>query len=795
MDHIFVRGARIHNLKEIDVTIPKGSFTVITGISGSGKSSLAFDILFEEGRKRYLQSIGLPTVGERDEEAEPYREILGLPPAISVAQRTIRQTNNRSNVGTKTKILHYLKSLYALEGQTDDGVRTKLPAETFASNTPAGACQSCFGRGFRMEIDINKLIPDSSKTLENICKQFGVRLLKTLPYLPRNEYDWGSVPYNHLPAYIQEQFLNGTGNFEGLLPYIKYRTERTEYSRNWGERMYCSSVTCLDCGGYGVNALALKVKITGKHIGQMLRLTIDELYWFMQTLLSSETGIRGESKQIITTLSRQLHLLIDVGLPYLTLERSIPTLSGGELQRLFLMFHLQSQFDSLLYIFDEPTAGLHETEKHRLLQKLKSLKNAGNTVIVVEHDLNALQMADYIVELGPQAGRLGGEIIFQGKYSDFLQSENSLLRPYLSGDASLPSKEKNQFRPVTETSKKLTIKNASLYNLQDVTVEIPLGVMVGVTGPSGSGKSTLISGCLVPSLQRYFNVNPYEDEEREDNHEEIENEEPAPEKLGRIDGCEHIKKCVTVSQAPIGRSRMSTPITYVGLWDKIRNIFAELPESIALSFTPGHFSFNTESGACPECKGEGAISLDMGTLGVVNRTCTVCHGTRYKEEILTVKYNGRSIHDVLNTSVEDASQLFSENKSISTMLNTLTRVGLEYLTLGQPSPTLSGGEAQRIKLSKELGKSQKSGTLYVLDEPTTGLSYPDIEKLLMLLDELVNQGNTVVITEHDPSLLSFCDWIIEMGPSGGINGGKVVAEGTPFQLKQNQYSKIGAFLT
>lgn len=514
-------------------------------------------------------------------------------------------------------------------------------------------------------------------------------------------------------------------------------------------------------------------------------MTAGELHTFLKGILNHDPSvISADVIRIVRMLIRICEQLSKVGLSYLNFVRSIPSLSGGELQRLYLMQHLQSDFDSLLYIFDEPTSGLHEAEKSELISCLRELQEAGNSVIAVEHDAGFICAADYVVEFGPGAGKYGGKVVFSGTAEQFYESPLSVIAPYLNGlkNEALPN------RGLSEASSRLIIREARLHNLNNVTIEIPLGAMVGIAGMSGSGKSSLISGTLVTLLQYYFAT------EEDTSEEEAAPVGQATQELGTLEGWENIKQCVVVTQAPIGRNRMSTPITYVGIWDKLRSLFAEQPEAIIRGYTPAYFSFNTESGACPNCKGEGTITIDLGPIGNITRVCPVCSGTRYKEEILEVKYQGQSIHEVLNASVEDASRWFFDHKSISSMLNTLERVGLGYLSLGQPATTLSGGEAQRIKLAKELGKSSRSGTIYVLDEPTAGLSGFDIDKLMDLLNELVRQGNTVVLTEHNSDVLSRCDWLIEMGPGGGDKGGSVIAEGTPESLINNSHSLIRPYL-
>ncbi|TMV48355.1 hypothetical protein FE783_17700 [Paenibacillus mesophilus] len=569
MNQIQVRGAAIHNLKRVDVDIPKGALVVFTGVSGSGKSSLAFDILFEEGRKRYLQSIGLQSdVPARGGEA-PFVSIRGLPPAIAVEQRTIRQTNPRSIVGTRTKLLDVLKWLYATEGRGPDGKRTTLPVESFSFHHPEGMCVSCGGRGFHTFLDELRVVSDPRKRLEQICmegRDFGRQLVKQLPkFAALFGYDWKTLTFHQLKEEERHIFLHGAEDkFVGYIPYIRSKLT-TPKRKVLFEYLFASRATCEVCSGFRLAEKGLNVFIAGKHLGDLSTAPIAELGLFLKGLKMD--GFTEEGRHLVNQLVWKLNLLEEVGLGYLTMLRTLPSLSGGELQRLFLMNHLQSEFDSLLYIFDEPTAGLHESEKHALIGKLRSLTDAGNTVIVVEHDSNVIRNSDFIVELGPSAGVNGGTVLYQGPISGFSEAQQSVLASYLFGRSMLPRKSGRGYRHVREDGPKLVIRNAGLNNLRQVTVELPLGVMVGVAGKSGSGKSTLISGTLVPLLEHSLNMTD------EEEMEESEERGTLSAALGRLEGWESVTECVIVSQAPIGRSRMSTPISYIDIWDKVRDLF------------------------------------------------------------------------------------------------------------------------------------------------------------------------------------------------------------------------------
>ncbi len=784
MGTIQVMGARIHNLQKINATLPRGKFIVFTGVSGSGKSSLAFDILYEEGRKRYLQSIGLGARGEVIEEHDPFDELVGLPPAIAVEQHKIRQSNPRSIVGTKTKALHDLKWLYALEGRRADGERTNLTPNHFAFYASlAESCDTCEGRGSFAKPDIEKIIEDPNRKVSKIVSAISAQLDKYLMRLERDQIiDWRHAIYSELPEDVQHKVIWGTHSYEGIMNFILGRMRMKPERRARYEQLWYSNTLCSTCGGKRMGERARATLLGGLDMNELCELTMSELSEFFQRLTTAPFAYTAMGRRIIGGLTAVFRLFNEVGLSHLTLLRSIPTLSGGELQRLYLMYHLESKFDSLLYVFDEPTAGLHETEKQSLIRKLKHLTASGNTVIVVEHDSQVIREADYIVELGPGAGKAGGKLVFQGTYEAYMQSKDSVLVPYLSGDQSVLMKHPESYRTIDHTTPKLTLRHANAHNLKDVTVEFPLGVMIGVSGVSGSGKSTLIMDSLVPMLKKKLeNGGPEDEDELED--DAVPDLATRESNAASVEGTESIHKCVLVSQKLIGRSRASTPAAYIGIWDKIRAIYAEQPESAARGYTPSHFSFNLEQGQCRSCRGAGAEAVDMGAIGIVNRICASCDGKRYQAEILEIQYNGCSIWNVLEMTPVEALVLFQAHKSITLMLQTLIRVGLDYIALGQPITTISGGEAQRIKLAKELGRSQRRNTLYVLDEPTTGLSGPDIAKLMALLQDLVDHGNTVIVIEHDAAALSYCDWMITMGPGGGSKGGEIVSSGTAATCK------------
>ncbi|MFX1506779.1 MAG: excinuclease ABC subunit UvrA [Promethearchaeota archaeon] len=821
MNQIEVVGARIHNLKNINVNIPKNKIIVITGVSGSGKSSLAFDILFEEGMRRYLSSIGVPPKVEKE---KPFDLLCGLSPTIAVEQRTARMVSPRSTVGTKTTIYTLLRHLFALESQklcqicqvpveadlycpTCGMKATNLEIKHFSFNEPSGMCLECKGRGYIAEFREEKLIPDPNKNLLEICASgsaaFGDMKNFTIGLAELMEFDI-NTPYNELPQKIQDIFLYGTdkkmqfkwksrrfeglieAKFEGIIPHLERAMTKTTsaYRRNKIEKNFMTKITCPDCHGFKVNEQARTALINGKHIGELGTMTIAELISFLKETDSHLKTSHG--KALKNEIVKRLEKSNLVGLSYLSLNRSMTTLSGGELQRLSLMSHLDAGLDSLIFILDEPSMGMHELEKNSLMTILTEIKDLGNSVILVEHDKNIISKADQIIDLGPGAGILGGEIVFQGSLEEIMKDDKSLTGQFMNGDLQLPQKNSAERRKLMQSTSFLVLKEVSTNNLKNIEVKVPLGIMVGIAGVSGSGKSSLISETLVPLLQEHFN-------QKNGNGEE-EGVVQIDEIQGKLSGWEEISDCIVVSQSPIGRTKTSNPVSYIGIWDDIRKLFAKQRLAKTRKYSPGHFSFNSDKGRCPHCKGGGFIDLQISFFTKIDLLCEECNGTGYLQEILEVKYRGRNIHEILNLTVNEALDVFKTEEKILNHLKILDDIGMGYITLGQPATTLSGGEAQRIKLAKELGRARKRKTLYVLDEPTTGLHYNDILKLIKLLDKLVDQGNTVLIIEHDIDVLSYVDYIIELGPEGGPAGGKIIATGSPEEIKKIKQSKIATFL-
>lgn len=821
MNQIEVVGARIHNLKNINVKIPKNKIVAITGVSGSGKSSLAFDLLFEEGMRRYLQSIGLPPKVEKE---KPFDLLSGLSPTVAVEQRTTRIVNPRSTVGTKTMIYTFLRHLYALESEklcqicgipVDNDLScptcgmkaVNLEIKHFSFNEPSGMCLECKGRGYIQEFREEKIVPDPTKNLLQICAAasgaFGDMKNFTKGLAEALNFDI-NTPYQKLPQKIQDIFLYGTekkmqlkwksrrfegtieAKYEGIIPHLEramaqstsaYRIEKIT-------RNYMTKITCPSCHGYKINEQAQNAVINGKHIGELGNMTIEELIDFIRTL--NDTHVKtSHGKALKNDITERLEKTKLVGLSYLNLNRSMTTLSGGEIQRLSLMSHLDAGLDALIFILDEPTLGMHELEKNNLMTILQGIKKLGNSVIIVEHDKNIISNSDLIIDLGPGPGILGGEIVFQGTVAGIKKSKNSITGKFLSGELQIPKKNANQRRKLTNSTKFIIMKDVATNNLNNLDVKMPLGLMVGVAGVSGSGKSSLISDTLVPLLREHF---------AKKNNNEDEEFIQIDDIKGKLSGWENISDCIIVTQSPIGRTKTSNPVSYIGIWDNIRKLFAKQALAKKHKYTAGHFSFNSDKGRCTQCKGVGFIDLQISFFTKIDLPCEECNGTGYKPEILDVKYKGKNIHEILNLTVSESLDIFKDNEKIMNHLKILDEIGMGYITLGQPATTLSGGEAQRIKLAKELGRARKNKTLYVLDEPTTGLHYNDVLKLLNLLDKLVEQENTVLIIEHDVDILSYVDYIIELGPEGGPKGGEIIAMGSPEDIKTNKQSKTAPYL-
>lgn len=775
-DKIVIKNARIHNLKGIDVAIPKHKLTVITGVSGSGKSSLAFDVLYEEGKRRYLMFSGTQFMIDN---TSSFDSITGLSPTVAVEQRIIRQSNPRSTVGTRVKLSTMLAALYAnygiLHKDYDDGI--PLDVAMFQKNSPRGMCVKCLGSGSVFMVDETMLFSDKTRTLihlfddekthydrriNDFCKAHGLTTNTTLESLTEEQL-------------MMFKYGDGTkSRYEGLIPWLINAYKWSIGKHNWISKLECiRTCTCPKCNGTGLGVQGTNTYFGGKRITELEDMYISDLYEFLKNQSM-------ESNPLLDDIITKLGCMIDVGLYHLSLSRPIPTLSGGEIQRLFLASYIIAEMDSIVFVFDEPTIGLHEVEKENLIKIIRNLVTNGNTVVAVEHDENFMREADYMIDLGPGAGVFGGMKIYEGGYEEFLKCKDSKTSPYLSLDQGFYIKK--EYRTIDE-NKMLILKNAKLHNLKNVTAEIPLGVMVGIAGVSGSGKSSLISDTLVPKLKEMLKSKCVTDDEE----------------ITQVDavllGVESIKKCYVIDQRPIGRSRTSCPATYTGIFDRIRVLFANTEKSKENNYKPGLFSVNSEGG-CRKCKGDGVVHYHVGFGNFIDTECEVCAGTGYIAEAMDVTIEGKNIRDILQMSVDEAIDFFTnKDKTITNMLIILQRVGMGYIKLGQATPTISGGESQRIKLAKELSKGKNTkGSLYILDEPTTGLSFYDSERLINLMNELVDNGNSVIVTEHDPYVLSNCDYIIEMGAGGGNDGGNIIATGSPFELKNKSKSMIGRYL-
>ena len=667
-----------------------------------------------------------------------------------------------------------------------------------------------------MHLTEELIVQDYNRNLIQITKAGSavfadqIRFVEQLPKF----YDFDiNTPYKDLPEDVKQIFLYGSGKilpfdwdsktftgilervFEGIIPHIKraLTESKSVYRRDKIHKNFMSLKKCDECEGYRINEQARSVKIGDKHIGELAKMPIDQLISFLKELKKNNIKtIQG--KNMSKLVIKGLRSMRDVGLSYINLNRPLPTLSGGELQRLSLMTHLDAGIDSLIYILDEPSMSLHEREKDSLIELLKKLKDLGNTIIVVEHDKRFIEIADEIIDIGPGAGKNGGELVFQGTIEELKNVSNSYTGQFLSGKLSLPDKPENLKKFIDKSTNFLTIKNAKTNNLKNIEVKIPLGMMVGVAGVSGSGKSSLILDTLVPLLQPFFKRGADKAKNKNNDNGEEENDEELLEYSGMVSGWEFLDEVIVVSQKPISRVKTSTPASYIGIWDKIRNKFAKLAESKKRKYSAGHYSYNSDKGRCPSCKGTGEQDLKISFLSSFNIICKECHGLRYRPEILEVKYKNSSISDVLNLTVSEAAKLFASDANISNVLKILEDIGMGYITLGQPAPTLSGGEAQRVKLAKELGRARKTKSLYILDEPTVGLSFYDAVKLMELLEHLVQDGNSVLIIEHDPEILSYTDYIIELGPEGGPNGGEIIALGTPQEIVANVKSVTGKYL-
>lgn len=928
-DCVAVYGARVHNLKNIDAFIPHDKLTVITGLSGSGKSSLAFDTVYAEGQRRYIETFSSYARNMLGALERPdVDKITGLCPVISIEQKTVNK-NPRSTIGTITEVYDFLRLLFARIGEAvsyksgkpmikyteeqilelilgkfdnqkvlilsplvnnrkghykelfeqlrrkgylnvrvdgelqeivvgmrldryknhnielvvdklkvsgkdsqrlketiavamkqGDGVIQVFDVEkgegffyskslmdpitglsyrepaphNFSFNSMQGACPKCKGLGSVNLIDVDKIIPDKSKTIYSggilpLGSYSNNFIFSQIAGICEKEGYSLKTPIKDLSEKALDEILNGTDEalvnpagigrgyqptYDGIVKYIEMQQndEVSSKAQKWAGQFYTPTV-CPVCHGARLNREALHYFIDGKNIDELANMELSDLKEWVDTV-EQKLGKQQQvvAKEILKEIRSRLHFLNDVGLDYLSLSRSSMSLSGGESQRIRLATQIGSQLVNVLYILDEPSIGLHQRDNDRLIHSLKELRDLGNTVVVVEHDKDMMLESDYVIDIGPKAGRKGGKVVFAGTPEEMLKS-GTLTAGYLNGSLKIevPAKRRKG------NGKKLTLKGCSGNNLKDVDLTLPLGALICVTGVSGSGKSTIINETLQPILSQKF-------------YRSLK--EPLPYKA--IKGIENIDKVVTVDQAPIGKSPRSNPATYTNVFANIRNLFVELPEAKIRGYKPGRFSFNMSGGRCDVCKGNGYRSIEMNFLPNVLVPCEACHGQRYNRETLEVRFKGKSIADALDMTINQAVEFFENMPSILSKIKVLQDVGLGYIKLGQPSSTLSGGESQRVKLATELSKKDTGKTLFILDEPTTGLHFEDIRILMGVLNKLVDRGNTVLVIEHNLDVIKCADYIVDMGPEGGKNGGKIIAVGTPEEICESKDSITGKFL-
>ena len=826
---IQVRGARVHNLKNVDVDLPRNALVVFTGISGSGKSSLAFGTLFAESQRRYLDSVSpyarrlIDQVGEPDVDS-----IEGLPPAVALQQQ--RGTPSvRSSVGSVTTISNGLRMLYSRAGEYP-AEQDMLYADAFSPNTPEGACPTCSGIGRVFEVTEDLLVPDKTRTIRERAiaawppawqGQNLSRILTTLGYdidkpwntLPKETRDWilftdetPEVPV--YPEYNLEQVReaikkgekpNYKGTYASAKNFVLHSFATTQSLRTKKRVAQFMQISeCPSCHGKKLKQESLSVKFAGLDIGELSQLTLTELalklHGAANKKLSDDMPDREKAivaKRITSDILSRVEALTRLGLGYLSLERTTPTLSPGELQRLRLGTQIRSKLFGVVYVLDEPSAGLHPADTQALLGALDELVAAGNSLFIVEHDVSVIRHADWIVDVGPKAGSHGGEIIYSGPVEGLQDISASYTGQYLfSSDA---AKQKSKSHTPRKIGNWLKLANIERNNLHGLDVAFPLAVLTTVTGVSGSGKSSLVSQALVELVYNALGQKTVI-EAPTDEAALLEQEQETPMGGEIVSGMEHIKRLVTVDQKAIGRTPRSNLATYTGLFDHVRKLFATTKEAKARHYDAGRFSFNVKKGRCSNCEGVGFVSVELLFLPSVYSPCQVCHGQRYNDETLEITYQGKNIAEVLDLTVEAAAEFFIDDAPIMRALDALLKVGLGYLRLGQPATELSGGEAQRIKLATELQRTQRGDTLYVLDEPTTGLHPSDVALLMAQLNGLVATGNTVIMVEHDMQVASNSDWIIDMGPGAGDEGGLIVAEGTPKEMAKSKESRTAPFL-
>jgi excinuclease ABC subunit A len=823
-----VRGAREHNLKNINVDIPRDALVVFTGVSGSGKSSLAFGTLYAEAQRRYLESVSPYARRLFHQMSVPQVDrIDGLPPAVALQQQRGSPTT-RSSVGSVTTLSNLLRMLYSRAGDYPKG-QALLYAESFSPNTPEGACIGCHGLGRIYEVTEKSMVPDDSLTIRERAiaawptawqGQNQRDILTTLGYdidrpwreLPKKDRDWILFTEEQpvVPVYAgytlqevrraikQKEEPSYQGTFTSARRHVLHSFANTQSAMMKQRALqYMLSTECPMCHGKRLRQESLSVKFAGLDIAEISRLPLKSLlstfspYSKGESSRSDKNAVEHPEKvevaqRIAQDLVSRLAVILDLGLGYLSLDRSTPTLSPGELQRLRLATQVHSNLFGVVYVLDEPSAGLHPADTKALLNAFDGLRTSGNSLFVVEHDLDVIRHADWIVDVGPGAGEEGGRVLYNGPPAGLDQVEASQTRQFLFEHKSLPARKPRS--PIGW----LKLRNVTRNNLHELKVDFPLGVFTTVTGVSGSGKSSLVSQVLVELVAAALGQKI-----EEENEEEADLEHSLPVTLGGhiARGMENIKRLVRVDQKPIGRTPRSNLATYTGLFDQVRNIYAATDGARQRRYDAGRFSFNVAKGRCERCRGEGFVMVELLFLPSVYSPCPICHGTRYNPKTLEIRYRGKNIAEVLAMTVNEASNFFSDQPALRHALTVLQEVGLGYLRLGQPATELSGGEAQRIKLATELQRTGRGKTLYVLDEPTTGLHAADIEKLVVQLNGLVESGNTVVVVEHDMRVAVGSDWIIDMGPGAGEDGGEVVAAGEPLEILKSIQSRTAPYLS
>jgi excinuclease ABC subunit A len=828
--YVHVRGAREHNLKDVDVDIPRGALVVFTGVSGSGKSSLAFGTLYAEAQRRYLESVSpyarrlfhqmpVPEVDEID----------GLPPAVALQQQRGSPTA-RSSVGSVSTLSNSLRMLYSRAGDYPPG-QELLYAESFSPNTPEGACPQCSGLGRVYEVTEQSMVPDDSLTireravaawppawhgqnLRDILVTMGYDVDTPWRDLPKKDRDWilftdetptvpvyaGLTPKETRAALRRKETPSYQGTFTGARRYVLQTFSNTE-SASMKKRVarYMVSTECPLCRGKRLRQEALSVTFAGIDIMELSRMPLARLAELLKPYASGKAGddktrAKEHPEQMIVTqriaqdLCARLRVLLDLGLGYLALERSTPTLSPGELQRLRLATQVRSNLFGVVYVLDEPSAGLHPADTEALLDALAQLKAAGNSLFVVEHALDVIRQADWIVDVGPAAGERGGQVLYSGEPDGLKKVEASQTRRYLFNEVPLPARTPRQ------PSGWLKLEGVRRNNLDGIDAEFPLGVMTAVTGVSGSGKSSLVSQVLVELVGAALGQGTPEAEAPEGEEPGLEQEAALPLEGRIVAGMDQIRRMVRVDQKPIGRTPRSNLATYTGLFDQVRKLFAATPDAKKRRYDAGRFSFNVAKGRCEHCAGEGFVMVELLFLPSVYAPCPTCEGARYNAKTLEVRYRGKNIAEVLGMTVGEAVDFFQGEALVERALEVLVEVGLDYLRLGQPATELSGGEAQRIKLATELQRAGRGNTLYVLDEPTTGLHPRDADRLVAQLNRLVDAGNTVILVEHTMRVVAGCDWVIDVGPGAGDEGGKLICAGPPAEVARCKASRTAPYL-